>query len=61
MLARLHIHDWLLWTTKGSEFESLKGQEFSLFHSVQTGPGAGPASNRMGTGGSFPMDKVSGA
>jgi hypothetical protein len=35
------------WTTKGSEFESRYGQEFSLLHVVQTGSGAHPASYPM--------------
>jgi hypothetical protein len=48
-------------TTKGSEFESRWGQEFSLLHVVQTGSGAHPASYPMGTGGSFPEGKVAGA
>jgi hypothetical protein len=38
---------------KGPDFESLWGQEFSL-HLVQTGSEAHPASNPMGTEGSFP-------
>jgi hypothetical protein len=41
-------------TTKGSEFESRWGQEFSLLHIVQTGSGAQPAYNPMGVGGYFP-------
>jgi hypothetical protein len=38
------------WMTKGSEFESRWGQEFSLIHVIQTGSGAHPASYPMGTG-----------
>jgi hypothetical protein len=49
------------WTTEGSEFESRAGQEFSLLHVVQTGSEALPASNPMGTGGSFPGGKPAGA
>jgi hypothetical protein len=49
---------WYLFTitvdyTKGSEFESRWGQEFSLLHVVQTGSGVHPTTYRMGTGGSF--------
>jgi hypothetical protein len=36
--------------TEGSEFESQKGQEFSLLHVVQTGSGVNPPSYPMGTG-----------
>jgi hypothetical protein len=39
------------WTTKGSEFESRWGQEFSLLHVVQTCSRSHPASYPMGTGG----------
>jgi hypothetical protein len=46
------------WTTQGSEFESRKGQEFSLLHFVQTGSGVHPTSYPMGTGGSFPGGKA---
>jgi hypothetical protein len=38
------------WITKGSEFESWWGQNFSLFH-VQTGSVAHPASYPVDTGG----------
>jgi hypothetical protein len=48
------------WTTKGSEFESRWGQEFSLLHVVQTGSGVHPASYTMDTGGSFPGGKAAG-
>jgi hypothetical protein len=48
-------------TTKGSEFESRWGQEFSLLHVVQTGSGVHPASYPMGAGGSFPEVKAAGA
>jgi hypothetical protein len=34
---------------------------FSLFHRVQTDSGTHPAPYRMGNGGSFPWDKVTGA
>jgi hypothetical protein len=37
------------WMTEGSEFESRKGQEFSLLHVVQTGSGVHPTSYPMGT------------
>jgi hypothetical protein len=37
--------------TKGSEFESRWGQEFSLLHVVQTGSGAHSTSYPMGIGG----------
>jgi hypothetical protein len=46
------------WMAEGSEFESRKGQEFSLFHIVQTGSGVHPTSYPMGTGGSFPGGKA---
>jgi hypothetical protein len=36
-------------------------QDFSLFHSVQTGSGAHPASYPMGSAGSFPGHKAAGA
>jgi hypothetical protein len=42
----------------GVGFESWWGQEFSLLHVVQTGPGTHPASYPMGTGGSFPRGKA---
>jgi hypothetical protein len=48
------------WITKGSEFESWWGQEFSLLDIVQTSPGAYPAFYQMGTGSSFPWGKVTG-
>jgi hypothetical protein len=44
--------------TEGSEFESLRGQQFSLIHVVQTGSGAHPTSYPMGTVGSFPGGKA---
>jgi hypothetical protein len=37
------------WMTKGSEFESRWGQEFSLLHVVQTDSEAHPTSYPMGT------------
>jgi hypothetical protein len=43
--------------SKGSEFESRWGQEFSLLHIVQTGSAVHPTSYPMGTGGSFPGGK----
>jgi hypothetical protein len=49
-----------LWTTKGSEFESLWGQVFSLLHVVQTGSEVHPTSYPMGIGGSFPEIKAAG-
>jgi hypothetical protein len=45
------------WTAEGSGFQSRYGQEFSLLHVVQTGPGVHPASYPMGTGDSFPGAK----
>jgi hypothetical protein len=39
------------WTTEGSELETRQGQEFSLFHVVQTDSGVHPTSYPMGTGG----------
>jgi hypothetical protein len=42
------------WMAEGSEFESRKGEEFSLLHVVQTGCGVHPISYPMGTEGSFP-------
>jgi hypothetical protein len=48
------------WMTEGSEFESRWGQEFSPLHIVQTGSGAHPASNQVGTGCSFPGGKAAG-
>jgi hypothetical protein len=36
-----------------------QGQEFSLLHRVQTGPGAHPT-YQMGTGGDFPGGKAAG-
>jgi hypothetical protein len=44
-----------------AEFVSLRGQDFSLFHVVQTGSGAHQASCSMCARGSFPGDKVAGA
>jgi hypothetical protein len=41
------------WTTEGSNFESRKGQVFSLLRIVQTGSGLHPTSYQIGTGGSF--------
>jgi hypothetical protein len=38
------------WTTKGSEFVTRWGQEFSLPHAVQTDSGAHSAFYPMGTG-----------
>jgi hypothetical protein len=42
------------WMTKGLEFKSWYGQEFSLLHDIQTGSGAHPASYRMRTWAVFP-------
>jgi hypothetical protein len=39
--------------TEGSEFESMKGQEFSLLQIVQTGSGFHPNSYPVGTGGAL--------
>jgi hypothetical protein len=44
----IHIYD----------FESRKGQEFSLLHVVLTGSGAHPASYPISTGDSFPGGKA---
>jgi hypothetical protein len=44
----------------GPSFDSRRGQDFPLFHSVQTGPGAHPA-YLMGTEGSFSGGKATGA
>jgi hypothetical protein len=49
------------WTTEGSEFESRYDQEFSFLHVVQTGSGVNPISYPMGTRGSFPGGKATGA
>jgi hypothetical protein len=43
------------------EFESRQGQEFSLFHGVQTDFRAYSASYAMGAGSSFLGGKVAGA
>jgi hypothetical protein len=43
------------------EFDSQSGQEFSLFHIIQTGFGAHTASYPMGTRGSFPGGKAASA
>jgi hypothetical protein len=40
------------------EFESQKGQEFSLLHVIWTGSGSHPVTYPMGTGSSFPGGKV---
>jgi hypothetical protein len=50
--------DSFLHKPEGSEFESLKGQEFSLLHSVQTGSRVHPTSYPIGAGGSFPGGKA---
>jgi hypothetical protein len=57
---------WLSWYNDGlragrPEFESRQGQDFSPVHSVQTGPGAHPASYPMGTGGDLPGGNAAGA
>jgi hypothetical protein len=39
---------------RGTEFRVPVGQEFSLLHVVQTGPGTNPTSYLIGTGVSFP-------
>jgi hypothetical protein len=46
------------WMTRGSEFESRAGQEFSPLHIIQTSSGVHPSSYPMGTGGSFPRGKA---
>jgi hypothetical protein len=48
------------WMTKGSEFESQWGQEFSLLYVVQTSFGAHPASYLMGFRGYFSEGKAAG-
>jgi hypothetical protein len=48
------------WTTKGSEFKSCWGQDFSSLHVIQTSSGAHPTSYKMGTRASFPRDKAAG-
>jgi hypothetical protein len=48
------------WTSEGSELESRKVKEFSLFNVVQTGPGDHPASYPMCTGDSLPGVKMPG-
>jgi hypothetical protein len=42
----------------GLEFEFLYSQEFLLFHIVQTGSGAHPASYPVVTGGSYSVGKA---
>jgi hypothetical protein len=42
------------------EFEYRQKQDFSPLHVVQIGSGRHPASNLMGTGGSFPVRQRSG-
>jgi hypothetical protein len=44
-----------------ARFRLPAGQDFSLLHGVQTGCGAHPASDPMGTGGDFPGGKAAGA
>jgi hypothetical protein len=47
---------------RGSRVRFLAGAgNFSLYHRVQNGPGAHPASYPMGTRVSFPGDKAAGA
>jgi hypothetical protein len=48
------------WTTEGSEFESRRGQEFSLLHVVQISFGVNPNSHTMGTGAFSPDVKRQG-
>jgi hypothetical protein len=48
------------WMTKGSEFESQWGQEFSLLYVIQTSSGAHPAYCPMDTRDSFPWGKAAG-
>jgi hypothetical protein len=48
-------------TTEQSEFKSRYGQKFSLLQVVHTGSGIHPISYPMGTGGSFPGGKATGA
>jgi hypothetical protein len=43
---------------RGVGVKSLKGQELSLLHSVQTGSGVHSTSYSVGTGGSFPGGKA---
>jgi hypothetical protein len=42
------------------KIDSRQRQEIFFLHNVQTGSGAHPASYPLGTGGSFPGDKVAG-
>jgi hypothetical protein len=49
------------WTTKGSEFESRGGEEFSLLHVVQTGSEVHATSYPMRNEGSFSGGKAAGA
>jgi hypothetical protein len=46
---------------QGVGFRVPVGQEFSLFHVVETGSGPHLTSYQMGTGGSFPGGKAAGA
>jgi hypothetical protein len=48
-LFEIHI----IFSSRGRSSSPSGGQEFSLFHVVQTGSGAYPASYPMGTGGYF--------
>jgi hypothetical protein len=47
--------------TGNQEFKSRQGQEGFLFLNVQTNPEAQPPFYSMGTGRSFPGDKVAGS
>jgi hypothetical protein len=44
--------------TRRPGFDPQQGQGFTLWHRRQTESGAYPSSYPMGTGGSFPGDKV---
>jgi hypothetical protein len=64
LLVRAHKNKVLLrrkveLSRAGPGFDSQQGQE--SFHSVQTDSGAQPSSYAMGTGDSFPVNKVTGA
>jgi hypothetical protein len=48
-------------TTERSEFESLKGKDYSILHIIQTASRIYPKSYPMGTGVYFPGGKAAGA
>jgi hypothetical protein len=57
------VHAYILSLVGITKYYGLdgRGQDFSLFHSVQTGSGAHPASYPMSTGASFPRGIAAGA